>query len=108
MEPDEGGEYTSIDVDALGAAVTDLDATLTGLTDNVAGLESDFGYFGVDKSNLNKLLEAKSDLETVMPDMRRRHSLAVQLLAEQQTNGWSGDGVLTAQGTDILNDDFAS
>ncbi|WP_116947287.1 hypothetical protein [Jiangella endophytica] len=109
MRPDEGGgEYTSIDVDALGQAVDDLAATLTGLTDRISGLETDFGYFGVDKSNLNKLLEAKSDLETIMPDMRRRHSLAVQLLAEQQTNGWAGDGVLTVQGTDILNDDFDS
>ncbi|TDD73011.1 hypothetical protein E1262_00520 [Jiangella aurantiaca] len=109
MRPDEGGgEYTSIDVDALGQAVDDLGATLTGLTDHISGLESDFGYFGVDKSNLNKLLEAKSDLESIMPDMRRRHSLAVQLLAQQQTNGWAGDGVLTVQGTDILNDDFDS
>lgn len=108
MYPDEGGEYTSIDVDALGDAVDDLDATLTGLTDRISGLESDFGYFGVDKSNLNKLLEAKTDLEDIMPDMRRRHSLAVQLLAEQQSNGWAGDGVISVQGTDILNDDFES
>lgn len=109
MRPDEGGEeYTSIDVDALGQAVDDLGATLTGLTDHISGLEADFGYFGVDKTNLNKLLEAKSDLETIMPDMRRRHSLAVQLLAEQQTNGWGADGVLSVQGTDILNDDFES
>ncbi|TDC54431.1 hypothetical protein E1212_03045 [Jiangella ureilytica] len=107
--PDEGGgEYTSIDVDALGQAVDDLGATLTGLTDHIAGLETDFGYFGVSKTNLNKLLEAKSDLENIMPDMRRRHSLAVQLLAEYQSNGWSGDGVLNVQGTDILNDDFES
>ncbi|SDU86153.1 BTB/POZ domain-containing protein [Jiangella alkaliphila] len=106
--PDEGGEYTSIDVDALGQAVDDLAATLTGLTDKITGLESDFGYFGVDKTNFNKLMEAKSDLESITPDMRRRHSLAVQLLAEQQTNGWAGDGVLTVQGTDILNDDFGS
>ncbi|WP_026876270.1 hypothetical protein [Jiangella gansuensis] len=109
MYPDEGGgEYTSIDVDALGDAVDDLDATLTGLTDRISGLESDFGYFGVDKGNLNKLLEAKTDLEDIMPDMRRRHSLAVQLLAEQQSNGWAGDGVISVQGTDILNDDFES
>ncbi len=106
--PDEGGEYTSIDVDALGQAVDDLAATLTGLTDKITGLESDFGYFGVDKTNFNKLMEAKSDLESIMPDMRRRHSLAVQLLAEQQTNGWAGDGVLIVEGTDILNDDFGS
>ncbi|TDE15927.1 hypothetical protein [Jiangella asiatica] len=110
MYPDEGGggEYTSIDVDALGSAVEDLDATLTGLKDHITGLESDFDYFGVDKSNFNKLMEAKSDLESIMPDMRRRHSLAVQLLAEQQSNGWAGDGVLSVQGTDILNDDFDS
>ncbi|TDE15929.1 hypothetical protein [Jiangella asiatica] len=108
LNPDAGAEYTSIDVDALGSAVDDLDATLTGLKDHISGLENDFDYFGVDKSNFNKLMEAKSDLEGIMPDMRRRHSLAVQLLAEHQTNGLSGDGVLSIQGTDILNDDFDS
>ncbi|TDE15928.1 hypothetical protein [Jiangella asiatica] len=111
MYPDDqggGGEYTSIDVDALGSAVEDLDATLTGLTDHISGLESDFDYFGVDKANFNNLIAAKSDLESIMPDMRRRHSLAVQLLAQQQSTGWAGDGVLRVQSTDILNDDFAS
>ncbi|WP_129668078.1 hypothetical protein [Phytoactinopolyspora endophytica] len=103
-----GPEYCSMDVDALGQAVDDLDKTLTGLTDHISGLESDFGYFGVDKSNLNKLLEAKSDLEEIMPDMHRRHSLAVQLLAERQNSGWDADGVLEMQGTDILNDLFDS
>ncbi|NEE02789.1 hypothetical protein [Phytoactinopolyspora halotolerans] len=103
-----GGEYCSMDVDALGQAVDDLDKTLTGLTDRISGLETDFRYFGVDMSNLNKLLEAKRDLDDIMPDMRRRHSLAVQLLAEHQNNGWDGDGVLEIQGTDILNDLFDS
>ncbi|NED96322.1 hypothetical protein G1H11_13490 [Phytoactinopolyspora alkaliphila] len=107
-DPDANREYTSMDVDALGDAVDDLDATLTGLTDRISHLESDFTYFGVDKANLNKLLEAKSDLETIMPDMRRRHSLAVQRLAELQSGGWSGDGVISFEGTDILNDLFDS
>lgn len=108
VDPDAGREYTSIDVDEFGTAVDDLDATLTGLTDHISGLESDFDYFGVDKSNFNKLLEAKTDLEDIMPDMRRRHSLAVQLLAEQQSAGWAGDGTVRFEGTDILNDDFDS
>ncbi len=107
-DPDAGKEYTSIDVDELGTAVDDLDSTLTGLQDSVSGLESDFDFFGVSKSNFDKLMEAKSDLEDIMPDMRRRHSLATQLLAEQQSNGWAGDGVISVEGTDILNDDFDS
>jgi hypothetical protein len=107
-DPDANREYTSMDVDALGDAVDDLDATLTGLTDRISGLESDFTYFGVDKTNLNKLLEAKSDLETIMPDMRRRHSIAVHRLAQLQNSGWSADGVITFEGTDILNDRFDS
>ncbi|AYY12229.1 hypothetical protein EF847_05415 [Actinobacteria bacterium YIM 96077] len=107
-EPRESAEYTSIDVDALGDAVRDLDRTLDGLRDHISGLESDFDYFGVDQTNLNKLLEARNELEDLMPEMRQRHSHAEYLLDQKQNYGESGDGVLHVQGPDVLNSPFSS
>lgn len=104
--PDEP-EYASIDVDVYGEAVSDLEKTHSGIADHILGLKTDFAYFGVSTSNLNKLEEAKTDLDEVLPGLRRRHSLALQLLGEQQEQGWAGDGVISFQG-DLLNDDFAS
>lgn len=95
-----GPQYPSIDVSALGEAVTALENTLTGL-EGMDGLEDDFGYFGVDTANLNTLISAKRELDDVVPDIRRRHELAVQLLSEQPAN-FEGD-VVTYSG-DILDD----
>src|SRR5690625_3186345 len=95
-----GPQYPSIDVSALGEAVTALENTLTGL-EGMDGLEEDFAYFGVDTANLNTLRAAKRELDDVVPDIRRRHELAVQLLSEQPAN-FEGD-VVTFTG-DILDD----
>jgi hypothetical protein len=95
--PDEP-EYASIDVDELEQACGDLRSTLDGLQQHIAGLKSDFNFFGVSTSNLDTLIDAKNSLEDTVPELEQRHSLAVQLLAEQQGRGWAGDGVVSFQG----------
>lgn len=94
--------FASIDVSAFGAAVDDLEATLEGLG-RFTGLKDDFAYFGVSTTNLNALLDAKKDLETVVPKLRRRHQLAEQLLREMPSVVRQYTDVVTFDG-DILDD----
>jgi hypothetical protein len=94
--------FASIDVSAFGAVVADMETTLAGL-ETISALAEDFAFFGVDTTNLNKLIEAQRDLVTVVPDLRRRHELAVQLLSEQPANLRNQSDVVRFEG-DLLDD----
>jgi hypothetical protein len=97
-------DYASIDVDALAIAVDQLDATLTGLTDRVRGLQRDFTYFGVSTANLDKLLEAERDLAYLVPELRERHRLARQLLSEYSSHPALGGGTVVSFEGDLVDD----
>lgn len=94
--------FASIDVSAFGAAVTDLETTLAGM-EAINGLAEDFGFFGVDTTHLNRLIEAQRDLVTAVPTLRRRHELAAQLLSEQPSSQQNQTDVVTFEG-DLLDD----
>ncbi|AYY13912.1 hypothetical protein EF847_15610 [Actinobacteria bacterium YIM 96077] len=97
--------YASIDLDALGQVVDDLERTLDGLRHWLPGLERDFSYFGVETTNLARLAAAKRELETVVPDLRERHRRAETLLVHQEAYGLHGDdGVVHFPG-DLLDGD---
>lgn len=97
-------DFASIDVDELGAAVADLQATLDGLNHFIAPLVRDFEYFGVDTTNLTTLLEARDDLLDVVPRLRERHRLAQQLLSERSDHPALGGGSVVGFTGDILDD----
>jgi hypothetical protein len=97
-------DYASIDVDALEAAIDDLDSTMTGVDTLISPLERDFEYFGVSTTNLRKLLNAGEDLDELIPELRERHRLARQLLSEYSSHPALGGGTVVGFTGDLVDD----
>jgi hypothetical protein len=81
------GNYASIDPAALKGATDSLQKSVDGVNQWVAGLISGFGENGIDTTHLNTLKTIAGKIAPLLPELRRRQSLAEQLVAETPQNG---------------------
>lgn len=84
---DGSGDYASIDPGALKGAADSLQKSVDGVNGNIPGLKGDFGYFGIPTAHLDTLTKAASNLASLIPELRRRQSMAQQLVAENPAGG---------------------
>jgi len=83
----DGGDYASIDPGALKGAADSLQKSVDGVNGNIPGLKGDFGYLGISTAHLDTLTKAASNLASLIPELRRRQSMAQQLVAENPAGG---------------------
>jgi hypothetical protein len=82
-----GGDFASITPSELKQTADALKKSMDGVNSNVPGLKKDFGFFGIGTGHLDSLSKGSSVLSTLIPELRRRQSLAAQLVAENPAGG---------------------
>jgi len=88
MGPRTGdGDYASIDPAALRGAADSLQRSVDNVHSHVPGLQAEFGRLGVDAAKLGTLTQIASAISDLIPQLRRRQSMAEQLVAEAPANG---------------------
>ncbi len=71
------GKLSAIDPTALAGAIKKMDDGATTLSTSCQSLMSRFGAYGLDTSGLRKLAAIAEWTRDQLPDLRRRHALAV-------------------------------
>jgi len=82
-----GNEYASIDPGALRTAADSLQKSVDGVNGQIPGLKGDFGWFGIPTAHLDTLTTTASKLGDLIPELRRRQSMAEQLVAQNPAGG---------------------
>jgi len=82
-----GDEYASIDPGALRTAADSLQKSVDGVNGQIPGLKGDFGWFGIPTAHLDTLTTTASKLGDLIPELRRRQSMAEQLVAQNPAGG---------------------
>ncbi|WP_329368109.1 alpha/beta hydrolase family protein [Streptomyces sp. NBC_00669] len=72
-------KIAAVDVAVLAQAIQQMDTGAQALSTNCASLSSQFGKYGLDTENLRKLSAIASWTRDQLPDLRRRHALAVHI-----------------------------
>ncbi|BBA98027.1 hypothetical protein RVR_4052 [Actinacidiphila reveromycinica] len=72
-------KIAAIDTTVLAQAIKKMDTGAHTLTTNCQSLTSQFGTYGLDTTNLRKLEAIATWTRDQLPDLRRRHALAVQI-----------------------------
>lgn len=83
----DGGDYASIDPGALKSAADVLQRAVDGVHNSISGLKGEFASYGIDTSGISTLEKIASGLESLIPELRRRQSMARQLVAENPSGG---------------------
>jgi hypothetical protein len=87
-DPDKtGGDFASITPADLKQATDALKKSMDGVNNNIPALKKDFGFFGIATGHLDALGKGASVLATLIPELRRRQSLAAQLVAQNPAGG---------------------
>lgn len=71
------GEFSGTDPIALAGAIKKMDSGASTLANSCQSLMSQFGNYGLDTSGLHKLNAIALWTRDQLPDLRRRHALAV-------------------------------
>jgi Alpha/beta hydrolase len=72
------GKFSAIDPTALAGAITKMDDGANTLADSCRSLTSQFNAYGLDTAGLRKLDAIATWTRDQLPDLRRRHALAVE------------------------------
>ena len=72
------GEFSGIDPIAMAAAIKKMDGGASTLANSCQALTSQFSMYGLDTSGLRKLAAIAHWTRDQLPDLRRRHAMAVE------------------------------
>lgn len=79
-------KIAAVDVAVLAQAIQQMDTGAQALSTHCASLSGQFAKYGLDTENLRRLSAIASWTRDQLPDLRRRHALAVHIGAGATTS----------------------